>query len=100
MNVNSTAPTRTESEQAFGLQFIAFLGNVKVFLMSIVAAVTFTILLVSGNTMAMAVRERRIFMTEDRDFGQLVYAAAKPAPGVVLLRFLLRAHAPICRHAW
>jgi len=58
MNVNSTAPTRSESEQAFGLQFISFLGNVKVFLMSIVAAVTFTILLVSGNTMAMSVRER------------------------------------------
>jgi putative ABC transport system permease protein len=57
-NVNSTAPTRSESEQAFGLQFISFLGNVKVFLMSIVAAVTFTILLVSGNTMAMSVRER------------------------------------------
>jgi predicted nuclease of predicted toxin-antitoxin system len=35
----------------------------------------------------MAVRERRIFLTEDRDFGQLVYAAGKPAPGVVLLRF-------------
>jgi putative ABC transport system permease protein len=58
MNVNSTAPTRSESEQAFTLQFIAVLGNVKVFLMSIVAAVTFTILLVSGNTMAMSVRER------------------------------------------
>ena len=35
----------------------------------------------------MAVRERRIFVTEDRDFGQLVYAAAKPASGVILLRF-------------
>ena len=38
--------------------FISFLGNVKVFLLSICAAVTFTILLVSGNTMAMSVRER------------------------------------------
>jgi predicted nuclease of predicted toxin-antitoxin system len=35
----------------------------------------------------MATRERRIFLTEDRDFGQLVYATARPAPGVVLLRF-------------
>jgi predicted nuclease of predicted toxin-antitoxin system len=35
----------------------------------------------------MAVNERRIFLTEDRDFGQLVYAAAKPAPGVILFRF-------------
>jgi len=55
---NSTAPTKSESEQAFALQFVSFLGNVKVFLMAICAAVTFTILLVSANTMAMSVRER------------------------------------------
>jgi putative ABC transport system permease protein len=55
---NSTAQTKTETEQAFGLSFLAFLGNVKLILLSICAAVTFTILLVSGNTMAMAVRER------------------------------------------
>jgi predicted nuclease of predicted toxin-antitoxin system len=35
----------------------------------------------------LAVREGRIFLTEDRDFGQLVYATAKPAPGVILVRF-------------
>jgi predicted nuclease of predicted toxin-antitoxin system len=35
----------------------------------------------------MAVREQRIFLTEDRDFGQLVYAAAKRTAGVILLRF-------------
>lgn len=34
-----------------------------------------------------AVREDRIVVTEDRDFGQLVYAAAKPAAGVILIRF-------------
>jgi len=55
---NSTAQTKTETEQAFGLSFQAFLGNVKLILLSICAAVTFTILLVSGNTMAMTVRER------------------------------------------
>jgi putative ABC transport system permease protein len=55
---NSTAQTRTETEQAFQLSFLAFLGNVKLMLLSICAAVTFTILLVTGNTMAMAVRER------------------------------------------
>ena len=55
---NSTAPTKSESEQAFTLQFVSFLGNVKAFLMIICAAVTFTILLVSANTMAMSVRER------------------------------------------
>lgn len=55
---NSTAQTKTESERAFQLSFVSFLGNVKMFLLSICAAVTFTILLVSGNTMAMSVRER------------------------------------------
>jgi putative ABC transport system permease protein len=55
---NSTTPTKTESERAFQLSFINSLGNVKAFLLSICAAVTFTVLLVSGNTMAMSVRER------------------------------------------
>src|SRR5262245_36907069 len=47
---NSTAQTKTETEQAFQLSFLAFLGNVKLILLTICAAVTFTILLVSGNT--------------------------------------------------
>jgi putative ABC transport system permease protein len=55
---NSPVQTRTETEQAFVLSFASFLGNVKLFLLSISAAVMFTILLVSGNTMAMSVRER------------------------------------------
>jgi putative ABC transport system permease protein len=55
---NATVQTKTESEQAFALSFVAFLGNVKVFLLSVSAAVMFTILLVSANTMAMSVRER------------------------------------------
>jgi putative ABC transport system permease protein len=58
MFANSSPPTKTESEQQFALSFVAFLGNIKLFLLSISAAVTFTILLVSGNTMAMSVRER------------------------------------------
>ncbi|MBI1763420.1 MAG: ABC transporter permease [Acidobacteria bacterium] len=55
---NAPVQTKTETEQAFALSFVGFLGNVKLILLSICAAVTFTILLVSGNTMAMAVRER------------------------------------------
>ncbi len=55
---NAATPTKTESEQQFALSFVSFLGNIKFFLLSICAAVTFTILLVSGNTMAMSVRER------------------------------------------
>lgn len=55
---NSIPATKTESEQQFTLSFVSFIGNIKLFLLSICAAVTFTILLVSGNTMAMSVRER------------------------------------------
>lgn len=55
---NSTAQTKTETEKQFELSFLAFLGNVKLFLLSVCGAITFTILLVSGNTMAMSVRER------------------------------------------
>ncbi len=58
MFAESSFPTKTESEQQFLLSFVSFIGNVKLFLISICGAVTFTILLVSGNTMAMAVRER------------------------------------------
>jgi len=56
--VNATQQTKTESEQAYLLGFASMLGNVKMFLIWISAAVMFTILLVSGNTMAMTVRER------------------------------------------
>lgn len=55
---NAPVQSRTESEQAFILSFVSFLGNVKLFLLSICAAVMFTVLLVSANTMAMSVRER------------------------------------------
>jgi putative ABC transport system permease protein len=55
---NSPYPTLTESEKEFGRSFLAFLGNIKLFLAAICGAVTFTILLVSANTVAMAVRER------------------------------------------
>lgn len=50
--------TKSESEKAFTLSFLAFLGNLKLFIMAIFGAVTFTILLVSGNTISMSVRER------------------------------------------
>ena len=51
-------PTKSESEQAFKLDFIATLGSVKAFILSICGAVLFTTLLVCANTMAMSIRER------------------------------------------
>jgi putative ABC transport system permease protein len=56
---NSDSQTRTETEQAFAASFIAMAGNLAFFLNSIALAVSFTILLVTANTMSMAVRERR-----------------------------------------
>jgi putative ABC transport system permease protein len=58
MFANSPAPTKSESEKNFLLSFLAFLGNLKLFLAAISGAVMFTILLVSANTVAMTVRER------------------------------------------
>jgi putative ABC transport system permease protein len=55
---NSPQPTKAESEKAFGLEFVAMMGNVKAFILSICAAVLFATLLVSANTMAMSIRER------------------------------------------
>jgi putative ABC transport system permease protein len=55
---SSPFPTRSESEQAFKADFIARLGNVKAFILSICGAVLFTTLLVCANTMAMSIRER------------------------------------------
>jgi putative ABC transport system permease protein len=55
---NSPMPTKTESEKAFQLSFVAMLGNVKAFILGICGAVVFAILLVSANTMAMSVRGR------------------------------------------
>jgi putative ABC transport system permease protein len=55
---NSPQPTKTETEKAFQLGFIAMMGNVKAFILGICGAVVFTILLVSANTMAMSIRER------------------------------------------
>jgi putative ABC transport system permease protein len=55
---NSPQPTKAESEQAFGLEFVAMMGNVKAFILAICSAVVFATLLVSANTMAMSIRER------------------------------------------
>jgi putative ABC transport system permease protein len=55
---NSPAETKTETEKAFIKGFAEQAGNIGAIVMAILTAVFFTILLVSGNTMAQAVRER------------------------------------------
>jgi putative ABC transport system permease protein len=56
---NADPPTRTETEAAFRAGFISMAGNLAVLLRSIGLAVCFTILLVTANTMSMAVRDRQ-----------------------------------------
>ena len=41
--------------------------------------------------MERALGERRILITEDRDFGELVYARGRSSAGVILVRFHSRA---------
>lgn len=55
---NSDAETQTETEKSFQLGFVSMLGNVKVLIGSICTVVVFTLVLVTGGTMSMAVRER------------------------------------------
>ncbi len=55
---NSDAETKTETERAFQLEFVSMMGNVKLFLGSILVAIVFAMLLVTASTMSMAIRER------------------------------------------
>jgi predicted nuclease of predicted toxin-antitoxin system len=34
-----------------------------------------------------AIQGRRVVLTEDKDFGQLVYSSQRPGPGIILIRF-------------
>jgi len=55
---NSPFETKTETEKAFIKGFAEQMGNIGAIVVAILSAVFFTILLVAGNTMAQAVRER------------------------------------------
>ena len=55
---NSPWETRTGSENDFLATFVKQIGNVEFLMLSIGGVVFFTLLLVTGNTMAIAVRER------------------------------------------
>ncbi|TAJ52620.1 MAG: ABC transporter permease [Nevskiaceae bacterium] len=55
---NSPDETKTQTEKEFSLNFVRQIGNLSLILNSILGAVFFTILLLTGNTMSQAVRER------------------------------------------
>jgi putative ABC transport system permease protein len=55
---NSPYETKTDTEKAFAASFVKQMGNIEFLILSIGGVVFFTLLLVTGNTMAIAVRER------------------------------------------
>jgi predicted nuclease of predicted toxin-antitoxin system len=51
--------------------------------------------------LARAFRENRIFISEDKDFGELVYRLRKPCGGFILLRFsVVERELKISRMGW
>jgi putative ABC transport system permease protein len=55
---NSSYETKTETESAFQANFAKQMGNIEFLILTIGSVVFFTLLLVTGNTMAISVRER------------------------------------------
>jgi putative ABC transport system permease protein len=55
---NSPYETKTDSESTFAARWVKQFGNIKFLIVTIGSVVFFTLLLVTGNTMAISVRER------------------------------------------
>ena len=58
LSLNSDHETKTQTEQAFQASFVSQFGDIGMIVGFIMGAVFFTLLLLTGNTMAQAVRER------------------------------------------
>jgi putative ABC transport system permease protein len=58
LSVNSDHETKTQTEQAFNAAFVSQYGDIGLIVGAIMGAVFFTLALLTGNTMAQAVRER------------------------------------------
>jgi putative ABC transport system permease protein len=55
---NSAYETKTDTEKSFASDFVKQIGNIKLIMLSVGGVVFFTLLLVTGSTMSMSVRER------------------------------------------
>lgn len=77
---NSPNETKTETESAFQAGWANQMGNIKFLITSIGTVVFFTLLLVTGNTMAISVRERT---------GELAILKAIGFPDRTILGFVL-----------
>jgi putative ABC transport system permease protein len=56
--VNTDAPTKTQTEEAFGKMFSEMMGDLQTMIRNIGLAVIFSLVCVAGNAMAMSLRER------------------------------------------
>jgi putative ABC transport system permease protein len=56
--LNSDTPTMSQSEEAFGKMFLEMFGDLQTMMRNIGVAVVFSLICVSGNAMAIALRER------------------------------------------
>jgi putative ABC transport system permease protein len=101
---NSSAPTKTGTEQAFNASFATMWGNVGLLMNTIGMAVVFAILMVAANAMMMSARERtrevavlKTIGFSDRRLFALVMAEAGlitvtgAAVGLGFAKFLYRA---------
>jgi putative ABC transport system permease protein len=71
---DAVEPTLSETENAFQLEFLKMLGNLAAIIHAITGAVLVAILIVTANTMAMAIRERT---TEVAVFRALGFTGSK-----------------------
>ncbi|MGD9600134.1 MAG: ABC transporter permease [Steroidobacteraceae bacterium] len=58
LSANSDHETKTQTEQEFNLSYAKQIGDIGLIVTAIIGAVFFTLMLLTGNTMAQAVRER------------------------------------------
>jgi len=58
LSANSDHETKTQTEREFNLSFARQIGDIGLIVTAIIGAVFFTLMLLTGNTMAQAVRER------------------------------------------
>ena len=87
LSANSDHETRTQSEQAASASWMKQLADIGLIVGSIMGAVFFTLLLLSGNTMMQAVRERtsELAVLKTIGFSNLSVLAMVLAESVLLL---------------
>ena len=84
MFANSPNETKTATEKAFVAGFAKQIGDIGSIMIAIAGAVLFTILLVSANTMAQAIRERTNELAILKTLGFSDGADPRPGAGRVV----------------